>query len=554
MLSTDVIADKKGTGAKNSNRETEFTEDDYLRFRDLIRTKSGIYFSDRKRNDLKIGVLKAFHYSDFRSLRDYYEALQSEVLNSTLFKTLVSFLTVGETYFFRHFNVIEKVILPNLIKAHLHDKTLRIWSAGCSTGEEPYTVAIVLHRLLPDLREWRIRIAATDINVNSLQYAKDAVYRPWSLRSIDDFYKNNYFDKKDGLYYLKNKIAEMVEFDFLNLVDDSYPSSENMTKDLDLIFCRNVTIYFEAETTIGVANRFYNCLKEKSYLAVGHAEPSSLIYDAYVSEIYPDAVMYRKDSAAKKESQYKTGIRIRRDIFSTYNAQALKATKPITPELHVLQKHIDKLHTGSMTLPMAGEHAAGIRNKLSKKIEEIGLLVKKDAAEKILEDRRNELDETALFSQGLELFEQTQFTASEKIFHELVGRNPTNGRALYMIAHISANLDQVARAKEYCHRAIEQDALLIEAYYLLGLILKEENIFDDSIKLLKKTIYIDPDFAIGYYDLAVNYFKIGDSVQGRKYLRQTEKILKKKRGDERVGILDDLTARELGMMITMWDN
>jgi tetratricopeptide (TPR) repeat protein len=136
----------------------------------------------------------------------------------------------------------------------------------------------------------------------------------------------------------------------------------------------------------------------------------------------------------------------------------------------------------------------------------------------------------------------------------LIQRNPKNGRALYMIAHIQANLDQVGPAKEYCHRAIEQDALLIEAYYLLGLILKEENIFDDSIRMLKKTIYIDPNFAIGYYDLAVNYFKIGDTIQGKKYLKQTENILKTKNADERVGILDDLTARELGMMVTMWNN
>jgi chemotaxis protein methyltransferase CheR len=551
MLDTDVVPAKRAIVSKSPTRETEFTEDDYVRFRDLIRMKSGIYFSDRKRNDLKIGVLKAFHYSDFRSLREYYDVLHTEVLNSPLFKTLVSFLTVGETYFFRHFDVIEKVILPTLIKAHQHDKMLRIWSAGCSTGEEPYTVAMVLHRLLPDLREWRICISATDINVNSLQYAKDAVYRPWSLRSINNYYKENYFVKKDGLYYLKEDISSKVEFDYLNLVDDSYPLAENQTKDLDLIFCRNVTIYFEADTTIAVVNRFFNCLKEKAYLAVGHAEPSSLIYDAYVPEIYPDAVIYRKDSTEKKEFHYKTGIRIRSDIFKTYNTKVLKTSKPIAPELSDLQKHIDKLHTEAKS--DGAQTKTDIRDKLSKKIEEIELL-NRNAADKILKERRNELDETELFSQGLELFQQRQFVDAEKLFQELIGRNPKNGRALYMIAHINANLDQIARAKEYCHRAIEQDALLIEAYYLLGLILKEENIFEDSIKMLKKTIYIDPNFAIGYYDLAVNYFKIGDAIQGRKYLRQTERILKTKKSDERVGILDDLTSRELGMMVMMWEN
>jgi len=101
-----------------------------------------------------------------------------------------------------------------------------------------------------------------------------------------------------------------------------------------------------------------------------------------------------------------------------------------------------------------------------------------------------------------------------KAFAELVIRYPKNARALYMVAHIKANKDLVEEAKLYCNKAIESDSLLIEAYYLLGLIFKEENAYDESIKLLKKTIYIDPNFAIGYYDLAVNYFKLGDNVQG----------------------------------------
>jgi tetratricopeptide (TPR) repeat protein len=122
-----------------------------------------------------------------------------------------------------------------------------------------------------------------------------------------------------------------------------------------------------------------------------------------------------------------------------------------------------------------------------------------------------------------------------------------------MIAHINANLDRIEDAKKYCYLAIEKDSLLIEAYYLLGLIFKEENAFDDSIKMLKKTIYINMNFVVGYYELAVNYFKLGDTVQGRKYLKQTDKALKGFDPEARVGVLDDLNARELGMMVKMWD-
>ncbi|NUM80976.1 hypothetical protein HUU42_09235 [bacterium] len=533
---------KKGI-VKTAPKETEFTERDYTRFRDLVRMRSGIYFGERKRNDLKSGVLKAFHYSGMHLLSEYYDALANGFTHSTLFKTLISFLTVGETYFFRHFDVIEKEILPRLVKAHHHDKSLRIWSAGCSTGEEPYTVAMVLHSIIPDLKNWSLTIVGTDINVNSLSYAKEGIYRPWSLRSIPDSYKNKYFTKKEGLYYLNSEIRSMVRFDYLNLVEECYPAADNMTMDLDMILCRNVTIYFEAQTTIQVINRFYDALKERSYLAVGHAEPSSLIYDAYVPEIYPDAVLYRRDSAAKRDLHYKTGIRIRRETMERVKPAY---SKSIAPHLEDLQKQLKKMQDDFVAIPKP--EPSVIRKKLTQKSEEI--------SPKIVEEtdkRRGHDSEAELFAKGIELFTLKDFKGSLDHFLRLLEDYPSNGRAAYMVAHIHANLDNVAVAKEYCYRAIHLDSLLLEAYYLLGLIFKEEKNFDESIKMLKKAIYIEANFAVGYYELAVNYFKLEDTVQARKHLKQTESILKSLPPDERVGVLDDLTARELRMMVSMWD-
>ncbi|MCB0834910.1 MAG: hypothetical protein KDC45_15680, partial [Bacteroidetes bacterium] len=307
-------------------------------------------------------------------------------------------------------------------------------------------------------------------------------------------------------------------------------------------------IYFEADTTIKVVNKFYECLKEKGYLAVGHAEPSSLIYDRYLSEIYPDAVMYRKDSAAKKEQQYKTGIRIRRDIFKEYKVQAASGPvhHPMVPKLSMLQKQIDRLKVEPKKPTVVKKKEA---------LAPVPDVQPRAAGEGApSEDRRSEMTESQLFAAGIELFQQKDFNGAEKNFHEVVALNSRNGRALYMIAHIKANLDQIAEAKAYCFKAIDSDSLLLEAYYLLGLIFKEENAYDESIKMLKKVIYIDQNFAMGYYELAVNYFKMNDNVQGNKYLRQTDKLLAERLPDDRVGILDDMTVAELGMMIKMWSN
>jgi chemotaxis protein methyltransferase CheR len=542
---------------KTTQKETDFTDSDYFHFRELIRTKSGIYFSERKRADLKNGVLKAFHYSGLPDLQQYFDALSSSPANSAIFKTLISFLTVGETYFFRHFDVLEKEIIPRIIRAHQHDKMLRIWSAGCSTGEEPFSVAMVLHHLLADLREWTILIIGTDINVNSLQYAREGVYRPWSLRSISDAYKAKYFHRKDGLYYLDDRIRSMVKFDYLNLVDECYPSSENQTKELDMVFCRNVTIYFEAETTIKVVNRFFECLKEKSYLAVGHAEPSSLIYDAYVTEIYPDAVVYRKDASAKKDSQYKTGIKIRSDLFRHYNANQNLRSAEAPQKLEVLQKQVDKLKPKVKGVDVGQTTPTSVRKKLAELSAELGktmlppAMPYQETAQGA--ERRKEATETEMFGEAIRLFYEKNFRDAESLFLNLVERYPGNGRAHYMIAHIYANLDAIKKSKEFCYRAIEHDPLLLEAYYLLGLIYKEENDFENSLGMLRKAIYIDMNFALGYYEMAVNYFKLGDSINGRKHLRQAQRILMAKSADDRIGILDDLTVKELGMMISMWD-
>jgi chemotaxis protein methyltransferase CheR len=525
--------------------ETEFSDLDFQRFRDLIRRRSGLFFNDRRRNDLKAGVLKAFHYSSMRSLGDYYEAL-SMPGSDAIFKTLVSFLTVGETYFFRHFDVIEREILPRLIRSHQHDRTIRIWSAGCSTGEEPFSVAMVLHHLLPDIKNWNISIVATDINVNSLQYAREGVYRPWSLRSIPTLYKERYFDKNHGLYELSPAIRSMVQFDYLNLVDDCYPSDGNGTQDVDLLFCRNVTIYFEAETTIKVIDRFYRTLKDKAYLAVGHAEPSSLIYDEYETEIYPDAVIYRKDPSARRERIAKTGIRIRRDFE---RALTDRSTSSAMTELTQKITRMAKTDTVEQKTDVQRQK---IREKLTRRTEELERHYgksKEQAAE-----RRADMTESELFDSGVKHFHNKAFAQAVEMFEQVIAQSPSNGRALYMLGHIHANLNDVGRAIEYCQRAIEQDSLLIEAYYLLGLILKEENRFDESVRHLKKAIYIDLEFAVGYYELAVNYFKRGDAATGKKYIRETMRILKKKSDDERVGIFDDLTVRELKMMCHMWEH
>lgn len=504
--------------------ETEYVEMDERTsglFSELVERKCGLSFPPKKFDDLKSGVLKAFHYSGCGNLLEFYQVLAGNGAEHPLFRSLVTYLTVNETYFFRHFGVLEKELLPLICQSRSASKTLRIWSAGCASGEEPYSIAMVLDSIIPDIGSWDVSVIATDINDNLRAFAAEGIYRPWSLRSCDGYYKKKYFRNVDGFYHLDERIKKMVSFDFLNLAKPPYWFRGNPMDEFDLILCRNVTIYFELHTTILIVNNFYDALKDKGYLIVGHAEPSVLIYNKFRSEVFPDAVVYQKDLA--KEPVNSTGIRIRSA------ARVPKSSKP--PKVSTAPKT-----NGSERKPLAVKKRAPAT-----------------AGREFQEKRIDAKTETEVFGEALELFWAKKTDEAIQRFKEVIEVNPDNARAYYMIAHIHANLDQVEEAKDWSSKALKRNPLLIEAYYLLALIHTEEKKYDEAIRLLKKVIYIDIEFALGYYEIAMNYFKLGNTVLGHKNLNEARKIIDKKDPLEKIGILKELTAGELKTMTQIWD-
>ena len=196
-------------------------------------------------------------------------------------ETLARQLTVGETYFFRDkksFELIEGKILPDLIqKRREADRYLWIWSAGCATGEEPYSIAMLLSRLIPDIEDWNITVLATDINASFLQKAAKGIYGEWSFRDVPSGVKEVFFKKagKD-LFELLPEVRTAVTFTYLNLSEDAYPSLTNNTNGMDVILCRNVLMYFTEKSQREVVGKLYRCLVKGGWLMVSPAEISSL--------------------------------------------------------------------------------------------------------------------------------------------------------------------------------------------------------------------------------------------------------------------------------------
>lgn len=207
-------------------------------------------------------------------------------------------VTVGETYFLRYveqFAALKSHILPELIARHGATKRLRIWSAGCATGAEPYSVAILLAELLGDqIADWRLTILGTDINEVALEAARKASFGAWALRSLSAEQRSAWFIQEDRSWRLRPRFRSMVRFQHGNLLDLLGPAPPLDLTDFDLILCRNVLIYFHPEAMNAVVGALAERLGESGWLLVGHAEPNPG-FEAHVRTItLPGAVAYRR--------------------------------------------------------------------------------------------------------------------------------------------------------------------------------------------------------------------------------------------------------------------
>lgn len=258
-----------------------YTHEDFRRFREYVHRRSGIHFADTKEPELMRIVTRKAKEAGFESVRKYYEALVSEKAAAFLVENLINAVTIGETYFFRYkeqWKLLREHLLPSILrnKQQAGVRNIRVWSAGCSTGEEPYTLAIVLREMLGS-SDWRPFLIATDLNVASLQVARMGIYGKWSFRSMPEEIEKRYFQQIGDKMQVRKEIRDMVTFAPLNLVTDDYPSLARGIHDLDLIFCRNVLIYFDADRIRQISNRLFNALVPGGALLLGHSEPTHLL-------------------------------------------------------------------------------------------------------------------------------------------------------------------------------------------------------------------------------------------------------------------------------------
>jgi chemotaxis protein methyltransferase CheR len=277
------------------------SDEEFRLLRDLVYSYCGLWFDDQNSYLLEKRLGRRLVTHQLKSFREYYQFLRFNRKKEQELEDIMDILTTNETYFFREqqqLKAFSDEIIPEFcasrgIKAA--NRRIRIWSAGCSTGEEAYTIAMLLLEM-DCLQGWSIEIIGTDISQRVLQHARRGVYRSSAFRATGDYYLKKYFEpQQDGSYRIADSVRKVVTISHLNLLDTN---KMRMLGSFDLIFCRNVIIYFDQMAKKKAVESFYEALRGAGYLLLGHSESLMNITTLFTLRHFKNDMVYQKPAGS----------------------------------------------------------------------------------------------------------------------------------------------------------------------------------------------------------------------------------------------------------------
>ena len=274
-----------------------FTIKEFISLRDFIYQRTGLFYEEKKIFFIKKRLIERMKKTEATSPLDYLRFLKFSDPNGIEFQEFVNLITTNETYFFREFDQLAcfaEDCLPDVIsrKPAFGFRNLKIWCAACSSGEEAYTLAIIMKAmLLEEETDWHCRILATDIDQNILARAEAGVYDERSVKDMPDEYLQKYMKASPRGYRVAPAVKELVTFEHLNFMDRA---AMRGMRDFDFIFCRNALIYFDDISRKEVVNHFYNALTPKGFIYLGHAESMGRISTKFKLRRYGKNMVYQK--------------------------------------------------------------------------------------------------------------------------------------------------------------------------------------------------------------------------------------------------------------------
>ncbi len=294
----DAATGRTAVGIESADDDRTMSAELFARLRDFIYEQCGIYFAESKKYLLEARLSRRLAALQIKTYREYLRYASASVNTRTELPALFDAITINETYFFRNppqFNALETIILPEIIAQRRKKgvKTIRLWSAACSSGEEPYTMAmLILEKIKPRYPDMKFEIIGNDINTKVLQRARVGVYKEYSIRNMPKHYLLKYFSQEKDKYILNQNVRDLVRFISLNLYDARAMRS---MINFDVIFCCNVLIYFDARSKQQVISNLYNSLGEMSYLFIGYSESLHGISKAFKLVHFPKTIAYKRE-------------------------------------------------------------------------------------------------------------------------------------------------------------------------------------------------------------------------------------------------------------------
>ena len=460
----------------------DFTDDEFSLFARFIERHSGLVFDDYKKDSLRISLTTRISLTRLQTFDDYYRLLNDPLRGPQEFRQLLSLITINETSFFRNpeqYAVLKKHVLPSIIgrksQEDAGDRTIRIWSAGCSTGEEPYSLAMVILESGYIEKGWNFKILATDVSEQALESARKGLYRRRALVNMTQRQVDTFLVRRGEEFQVSDEVMKLVDFDYFNLIRIPFPLQQ--VKGMDIIFCKNVTIYFKMESTKRVIQSFYETLADCGYLFIGHSETLWGLSDKFGTVEKEGAFFYmkgsEKDGCLLPRSRSKPSDRREkepeRQLSSSgssyeYPWQRRTSSQPARP-------HEDQPKLHPPTEPTKSQESS--------------------------------------LEQCESLYKAGRYGDALKHLEQLVLDEPRNVRAHMLIAYICANQEDYGKAKIACHEVINIDPENASAYLLLGTIYGKFDQYDKALTTLKKAVYNDPLLAEAYLQMATIHKQLG---------------------------------------------
>ena len=480
-------------------RPVQWSGPEISRVAKWLHAHAGLTFPSNRRESAELGIRRVMGRAGIKSVSEFGNRLER---GGVLLDDLIAELTIGETFFLREPNQLEFIqreVLPAASGRDGSCRAIRVWSAGCASGEEPYSLAILLQKT-GCLNS--ARIIGTDLSVARLLTARRGRYRSWSLRGVPEAIVNQYFERDGAVFTLKKELRSAVDFSLLNLAEDVYPSPATGVFGMDVILCRNVLIYFDAPTVAQVAQRLINTLSDDGWLFLGASDPS-------LSGLVPcDVVMtgagiaYRKPGAGKRS--------VSGSVF---------ASLPPANDTNDI--------AAIPSAPPASQHPAPLASARSR--APVTSLPGPPPAHAEIETAyvAGDYDRVAILAR------------------EMLEGGDTAELVSVALVRSLANRGMLQEAIDECAAALARTSMSAELHYLASMLQAQKGEHDDAVRSARRALYLDPELTVAHLALAEVLARTGDTRAAKTALRNAERLLEAATPESRVRATDGETASRL---------